>query len=189
MHHRDCTNRVMCRLMSILSYQVPLTICYLHGTGKDEVDTVRQSLELASSQGQWLLLHNIHTNPELLSQLPSLLEQCPNRDSWRIWLTAFGESCLPTTILQSSCKVVLDSPKVSHGKHESCIMVLLFTTGDIPSLFCIVCAVECATQLLVDGRGSVLHQFQARMAAPPPQHCHVSCYCQIEGADLLPCMD
>ena len=79
-------------------------------------------MESASSQGHWLLLHNIHTCPQLLSQLPSLLHELPQckREGWKLWLSVcVGEEesyihpyLLPLPLLQSACKVVLDPPKV-----------------------------------------------------------------------------
>ena len=39
--------------------QVQLRVVCVHGTGETEVETVREALAVTSSQGGWLLLHNI----------------------------------------------------------------------------------------------------------------------------------
>ena len=91
---------------------MPLTVHCLHGTGDEELEAVKLCLQEASSQGAWLLLHNAHTCPALLAQLPALLESHPPRESWKVWLSASGHAHIPIPLLQSACKVVLDSPKV-----------------------------------------------------------------------------
>ena len=104
--------------------QVPLTILSLHGSGtEEEAEAARRSMEAAASQGRWLLLHNVHTCPPLLSQLPTLLRELPSRqqEGWKLWLSACVREeedsvrprLLPVSLLQSACKVVLDPPKVS----------------------------------------------------------------------------
>ncbi len=92
---------------------------------------MKQSVELSRHQGHWLLLHNVHTNGQLLQELPSLLaegEEAAVEDreggdgleaesakgqKWRVWLTAHKDAILPTFIQQAACKVVLESPRVS----------------------------------------------------------------------------
>lgn len=67
---------------------------------------------MASSQGHWVLLHNIQLNTSLLSQLPSLLKQLPARDKWKLWLSVQGDcSAMPFPLLHSANKLVLDPPK------------------------------------------------------------------------------
>ena len=39
--------------------QVSLSVLCVHGTGKAEVERVKSALALTSSNGDWLLLHNI----------------------------------------------------------------------------------------------------------------------------------
>ena len=91
--------------------QVPLTICYLHGSGKEEIDSTLKALQLASSQGHWILLHNIQSSPDLFAQLPSLLEFLPAREKWRIWLSVQGDCfTIPHSLLHSANRIVLDPP-------------------------------------------------------------------------------
>lgn len=115
---------------TLSSLQIPLMVVCLHGTGSEEVDTVKRSIELSRCHDHWLLLHNIHSNTDLLHQLPSLLAEeegsaavdmegeggegeSAKGGNWRVWLSAHMDTRLPTPILQGACKVVLDSPKVS----------------------------------------------------------------------------
>lgn len=66
---------------------------------------------MASTKGHWILLHNIQSCPRLLSELPSLLEQLPARQKWKVWVSIQGD-CLtvPSPLLYSANKLVLDPP-------------------------------------------------------------------------------
>ena len=48
-----------------LSLQIPLTVVCVHGTGETEMESVRAIISLTSSQGGWLLLHNIQVSTTL----------------------------------------------------------------------------------------------------------------------------
>lgn len=64
----------------------------------------------ASSRGHWLLLHHVHTCPKLVSQLLLLLGKLPPAQTWKLWLSASGDSdSISKTLLKSTSKIVLDS--------------------------------------------------------------------------------
>ena len=86
-------------------------MCYLHGSGEEEIESTKNALKVASTQGQWILLHNIQSCQQFLSDLPFLLEQLPERQKWEIWISIQGD-CLtvPSNLLHSANKFVLDPP-------------------------------------------------------------------------------
>lgn len=103
-------------------HQISLTICYLHGNSREEAASAIETLTLASSQGHWVLLHNLQLNPGLLALLPSLLRQLPARDKWKVWLSVQGDcSTLPTSLLHSANKVVLDPPRAMSSSVLYCL--------------------------------------------------------------------
>lgn len=86
-------------------------MCYLHGSGKEEIESTKNALKVASTQGHWILLHNIQSCQRLLSDLPFLLEQLPERQKWKIWISIQGDCpTVPSTLLHSANKLVLDPP-------------------------------------------------------------------------------
>ena len=95
-----------------LILQVPLTVCYLHGSGEEELMCAVEALTEASSRGHWVLLHNVQLCPSLLMRLPALLDQLPPRDGWKVWLSVQGDcGVLPPSLLHSADKLVLDPPR------------------------------------------------------------------------------
>ena len=92
--------------------QVPLTVCYLHGSGEEEVSSAMETLRVASSEGHWVLLHNTQLAPSLLSRLMPALTRLPPRNSWKVWLTVQGDcQLLPPSLLHCADKLVLDPPR------------------------------------------------------------------------------
>lgn len=88
----------------------------LHGSGVEEAKRAKHIVKEASENGLWVLLNNIHTNSELLSELPAFLKDLPEMDKWRLWLSSHGDcDQLPVHLLQSAFKVVLDSPLSLRG--------------------------------------------------------------------------
>ena len=88
----------------------------LHGSGVEEAERAKHIVKEASENGLWVLLNNIHTNSELLSELPAFLEDLPRMEKWRVWLSSHGDcNQLPVHLLHSAFKVVLDSPLSLRG--------------------------------------------------------------------------
>lgn len=76
------------------------------------MESAIEALQQASTQGHWVLLHNVQFNPDLLSRLPALLQRLPARNEWKVWLSVEGDCThVPAPLLQSASKVVLDPPK------------------------------------------------------------------------------
>lgn len=111
--------------------QVHLTVCHLHGCGDNDCDSAILAMEEASSKGHWVLLHHIQTCPNLVSQLPILLEKLTPRQNWKLWVSAFGDSSsIPMTPLRSAVKIVLDSPL---SVRSSVLHSLSSTAGELIS--------------------------------------------------------
>ncbi|CAI8014943.1 Dynein heavy chain 8, axonemal, partial [Geodia barretti] len=106
---------------------VPLRVVCVHGTGETEVEAVREALAVTSSQGGWLLLHNIQESEDVVSELTSLLRTYPPSDGWRVWLSVHAGSVtsLPVSLLHGVCRVVLDTPSSLKGS-------LLYTLASMP---------------------------------------------------------
>ena len=116
-------------LPTILFMQVDLIFYHLHGYCPQEVERAKQAIELASSQGKWICLHNCQTSPNLLTQVLSLLEHLPPQDNWRLWLSLHGDcDTLPSPLLRRACKLVLDSP---YAIHSNVIYNLMSMGSDI----------------------------------------------------------
>ena len=87
-----------------------------HGSGVEEAERAKHIVKEASENGLWVLLNNVHTNSELLSELPAFLEDLPRMEKWRVWLSSHGDcDQLPVHLLHSAFKVVLDSPLSLRG--------------------------------------------------------------------------
>lgn len=85
-------------------------VCHLQGSPEDHHSAVL-AMQQASSNGQWLLIHHAHSCPKLLAQLPSLMQDLPPRHTWKLWLSAHGETTfIPMTLLKTTTRVVLESP-------------------------------------------------------------------------------
>lgn len=64
-------------------------------------------------QGHWVLLHNAHNSPRLLAALDSFMHETKTVDNeFRLWVSVQPHSDIPSSLLQSSVKIVADSPKV-----------------------------------------------------------------------------
>ena len=64
-------------------------------------------------QGNWLLLLDGQTCLPLLESLESLLNKVENVDSsFRLWISCNAKSNFPSSLLQSSVMVVIESPKM-----------------------------------------------------------------------------
>ena len=88
----------------------------LHGSGAEETERAKNIVKEASESGLWVLLNNIHTNSQLLSELPAFLERLPPMENWRLWLSSHGDcDQIPVHLLHSAFKVVLDSPLSLRG--------------------------------------------------------------------------
>ena len=88
----------------------------LHGAGAGEAEMAKAAVKDASANHCWVLLHNVHKSPELLSELPALLKSLPPMGSWRVWVSIHGDcDQLPVQLLHSALKVVLDSPLSLRG--------------------------------------------------------------------------
>ncbi len=114
-------------LQSLL--QITLTICHLHGTAQD-LPSALLALQTASTHNHWLLLHHTQHCPELLTQLPSILNSLPPRINWKLWLSTQAAGCnsFPMTLLKSSCRLVLESPLDLRG---SMLHSLSSTAGEL----------------------------------------------------------
>lgn len=95
------------------------------------MESAIEALEQASSQGHWILLHNTQQNPTLLSRLSSQLCQLPAREKWKVWISVQGDCAdIPSSLLRSASKVVLDPPRSLCGGVLYCLNSL---AGDIVS--------------------------------------------------------
>ncbi|XP_059166583.1 dynein axonemal heavy chain 8-like [Physella acuta] len=76
---------------------------------------VKKHILKGMTEGMWILLHNAHNCPRLLSSLESILnesiQQCdPN---FRLWISSHvSSSNIPVRLLQNTIRVYIDSPKV-----------------------------------------------------------------------------
>ncbi|EDO29309.1 predicted protein [Nematostella vectensis] len=94
--------------------QVEIQIVALCNTGSNEERMARKLIHRAMQQGSWVLLHNAHNSPRLLSALDSLMHDTKTVDSeFRLWVSIIPTGNIPSTLLQSAVKVVADSPKQS----------------------------------------------------------------------------
>ncbi|XP_048577711.1 dynein axonemal heavy chain 8 isoform X3 [Nematostella vectensis] len=92
--------------------QVEIQIVALCNTGSNEERMARKLIHRAMQQGSWVLLHNAHNSPRLLSALDSLMHDTKTVDSeFRLWVSIIPTGNIPSTLLQSAVKVVADSPK------------------------------------------------------------------------------
>ena len=106
-----------------------LEIVFLHGSGLEEAEKAKEAIRQASKNQQWVLLCDVHTNCELLVELPIFLETLPPMEDWRLWLSCHGDcNHLPVHLLQSAYKIVLDSPMALHG---NVLHSLSCTAGDL----------------------------------------------------------
>jgi len=85
-------------------------VVHLHGSD-DGYQAAVSGMHEASAEGHWLLVHHAQNCSQLVSQLPSLLEDLPDRHNWKLWLSAHCDSTtLPLTVLKTCSQVVLESP-------------------------------------------------------------------------------
>ena len=74
------------------------------------------------------MLHNAHNAPQLIQTISSLLSEASDvHSSFRLWLTS-EVTCfdLPTSLLHTSVRIVVDVPKVSFFVFVfSCMFILL----------------------------------------------------------------
>ncbi|KAM3610556.1 uncharacterized protein V6R79_005609 [Siganus canaliculatus] len=79
------------------------------GQGQEEV--ALQWLEAAASRGQWLMLQNCHLLVKWLKELEKSLEKITKpHPNFRLWITTNPIDDFPIGILQTSLKVVTESP-------------------------------------------------------------------------------
>ena len=95
----------------------------------EEAEKAKKAIQQASRNQEWVLLCNVHTNCELLAELPIFLETLPSMENWRLWLSSYGDcNQLPVHILQSAFKIVLDPPLSLRG---NVLHSLSCTAGDL----------------------------------------------------------
>ena len=58
--------------------QISHVVVSLHGSGAEELQEAKSAVKEASMKGLWVLLNNIHTSPELLTELPAFLGTTTN---------------------------------------------------------------------------------------------------------------
>ena len=106
-----------------------LVVISLHGCGAEDLQEAKSAVKEASMKGLWVLLNNIHTSPELLTELPAFLGALSPMENWRLWLSCHGDcDQLPVPLLHAAFKVVLDSPLSLRG---NVLHSLSCTAGDL----------------------------------------------------------
>ncbi|BFZ10055.1 hypothetical protein BsWGS_13094 [Bradybaena similaris] len=93
-----------------INYQ---TVMLTDNSATDEKAVKKQILKVMA-EGTWVLLHNAHNSPHLLSSIESVLyeglHQCDS--SFRLWISCHARSIIPVNLLQNSVKIFVDCPKV-----------------------------------------------------------------------------
>ena len=117
-------------VLSVL-IQVNVVVVSLHGCGDEEAKRAKNIVREASENRLWVLVNNIHTNLELLSELPAFLKELPPMEDWKLWLSSHGDCAqMPVRLLHSASKIVLDSPLSLRG---SVLHSLSCTAGELIS--------------------------------------------------------
>ncbi|XP_074662754.1 uncharacterized protein LOC141915202 [Tubulanus polymorphus] len=74
---------------------------------------VKKVISRAMENGEWIFLQDAHNSPHLLNGLQSILNENDQvNQQFRCWVSLQGSIPLPTQLLQSSVKLVIDPPKI-----------------------------------------------------------------------------
>lgn len=79
--------------------------------GEHQENVAKNLLELSCANGHWMIFQNGHFHVSLLKDIEMFLEGTDNiHDDFRLWITSEPISSFPIGILQSSLKIVTESP-------------------------------------------------------------------------------
>jgi dynein heavy chain, axonemal len=72
-----------------------------------------KEIDDAKSGGGWVMLQNCHLCPSWMPKLEQIVEDLPRsklHPSFRLWLSSYSSSDLPTSVIQSSIKITNEPP-------------------------------------------------------------------------------
>eukprot|EP00794_Sanderia_malayensis_P000407 gene407-1042_t len=95
------------------SRQVEVQVIRLCGISGEET-YAKKAIQMNMKSGGWLLLLNGQNCIHLLESLDSFLQEATSFDqNFRLWISSNDDPCLPASILQTSVKIFVDTPKMS----------------------------------------------------------------------------
>ncbi|XP_077977225.1 dynein axonemal heavy chain 8-like isoform X3 [Glandiceps talaboti] len=96
-----------------LKKQMKTVTVPLYNAGHNEERRARKVIMKGMQEGTWVLLQNGHNAVHLLGYLETLLSENKSPDpNFRVWVAAQITPHIPCRLLQTSAKVVVDSPRV-----------------------------------------------------------------------------
>ena len=109
---RELTERIISEFGQ--KKQVRILTVTLSGMGQGEDRVARKYLHKGMEEGLWVLLQNAHNAIGLLNSLETMFAEKEVIDpAFRCWITAEAADYIPTRVLHTCVKVMIDVPRVS----------------------------------------------------------------------------
>ena len=100
----EFANRKQCRTLVVT----------LSGVGQTEERLAKKYLQKGMEEGLWVIVQNGHHSLALLNSLETMFAEKDEIDAnFRCWITTEAVSNIPTRVLHTCVKVMIDMPRVS----------------------------------------------------------------------------
>ncbi|XP_064629693.1 uncharacterized protein LOC135488785 isoform X2 [Lineus longissimus] len=89
------------------------SVIHLYNSSHAKEKNTKKAIQKAMEEGSWILLQNAHNAPNLLGSLESFLSEVEEEvdPNFRCWVSVQMDEPVPTRVLQSMLRIVVDAPR------------------------------------------------------------------------------